>query len=198
VSNLQESAVFLAVLLGCSYLIACRGVRSPAVEAPLLALALGFLVVSFLLPEAAVSAAPPNSRWFVFHTLLSFLGVTALLAACVVSVLYLLADRQLKNRRPGPLLRLLPSLVACDRIALGLLELGFPLLSLGLLAGWMWSHEQATFRIGPKETLALVAWAIYAALLFARLVAGWRGRRAALLSVGAAAAALGAVLSIRL
>jgi ABC-type transport system involved in cytochrome c biogenesis permease subunit len=47
------------------------------------------------------------------------------------------------------------------------------------------SHEAtgSTFPIAPKQGFAVLAWALFAALIQARLVAGWRGRRVAMLVV---------------
>ena len=39
---------------------------------------------------------------------------------------------------------------------------------------WQWD---------PKETWSLITWFIYAALVHARLTVGWRGRKAAWLSI---------------
>jgi ABC-type transport system involved in cytochrome c biogenesis permease subunit len=39
---------------------------------------------------------------------------------------------------------------------------------------WVWD---------PKETWSLITWFIYAALLHGRLTIGWRGKRAAILSI---------------
>ncbi|MDP2277821.1 MAG: cytochrome c biogenesis protein CcsA, partial [Nitrospirota bacterium] len=38
-------------------------------------------------------------------------------------------------------------------------------------------------RGDPREVWALVTWLIYAIVLHTRLIAGWRGKRAAILSI---------------
>ena len=197
VGNLGESAWFLAMLLSLAYVVAAVRYDYPAVDLLLLALASGFVLLGSVVPQENVSASL-GSRWFAFHTLSSFLGVLLLLAAGIESALYLLAENQLKSKRPSSLLRLLPSLVACDGAALKLLVFGHPLLSLGIISGWMWGLEAAREAWGPKELAAVLAWLLYSALLFARLFLGFRGRRAAILSVSAAAIAILAFLGIRL
>ena len=50
-----------------------------------------------------------------------------------------------------------------------------------MITGAIWA-EAAWGRYwgwDPKETIALVAWVVYAGYLHARSTAGWRGRRAA-------------------
>lgn len=197
VGNLGESAWFLAMLLSLAYVVAAVRFNYPAVDLLLLASASGFVLLGLVVPQEQVEI-PLTSRWFAFHTMSSFVGLLLLLAAGIVSVLYLLAEQQLKSKRPSLLLRFLPSLVACDGAALKLLVFGYPLLSLGIVSGWMWGLEAEREAWGPKELAAVVAWLIYSALLFARLFLGFRGRRAATLSVIAATIAILAFLGIRL
>jgi len=61
----------------------------------------------------------------------------------------------------------------------------FVLLSIAIVTGSfvMRSETGGLLRVEAKESFALLAWAFLAALVQARLVAGWRGRRAALLVV---------------
>ena len=58
-------------------------------------------------------------------------------------------------------------------------------LSIAIATGSLVSKEStgASFPLQPKEGFAVLAWALLAALIQARLVAGWRGRRVALLVV---------------
>jgi ABC-type uncharacterized transport system permease subunit len=46
----------------------------------------------------------------------------------------------------------------------------------------------------PQYVMATGAWALYAALLVARVTAGWRGRRAALVTLAGFMIALGVLL----
>ena len=79
----------------------------------------------------------------------------------------------------------LPSLATLDRIAYRTAIVAFPVYTFAVIAGAMWA-EVAWGRYwgwDPKETCAFVSWVIYAAYLHARSTAGWRGRRAAWISV---------------
>ena len=63
--------------------------------------------------------------------------------------------------------------------------LGFFLLTVGIATGAVWA-ETAWGRYwswDPKETWSLITWFIYAALLHARHLKGWHGRRIAWLAV---------------
>ncbi len=79
----------------------------------------------------------------------------------------------------------LPSLAALDRVAYRTTIVAFPVYTFAVIAGAMWA-EVAWGRYwgwDPKETCAFVSWVFYAAYLHARATAGWRGTRAAWISV---------------
>lgn len=61
----------------------------------------------------------------------------------------------------------------------------FPLYTVGLILGAIWAEATWGRYWGwdPKETVAFVAWVLYAAYLHARASAGWRGPRAAWINV---------------
>ena len=88
-------------------------------------------------------------------------------------------------RTDRSLLGRLPSLATLDRIAYRTVIVAFPVYTFAVIAGALWA-EVAWGRYwgwDPKETCAFVTWVIYAAYLHARSTAGWRGRRAAWISV---------------
>jgi cytochrome c-type biogenesis protein CcsB len=79
----------------------------------------------------------------------------------------------------------LPSLDTLDRIAYRTAIVAFPVYTFAVMAGAMWA-EAAWGRYwgwDPKETTAFITWVVYAGYLHARATAGWRGRRAAWISV---------------
>ena len=92
----------------------------------------------------------------------------------------------------GGILSRLPALEVIDEIGFRSLLLGFPFMTLGLIAGTV--VAQATYGridfLDPKILLSILMWAVYLLLLYTRWNAGWRGRRAAYLAAGAFAAAL--------
>jgi cytochrome c-type biogenesis protein CcsB len=66
-----------------------------------------------------------------------------------------------------------------------LITLGFPLLTLAIISGSLWAESAwgSYWRWDPREVWSLTTWFIYAIILHARLIAGWRGKRAAILSI---------------
>ena len=71
-----------------------------------------------------------------------------------------------------------------DNISYRIIGLGFPLLTIGIIAGAVWANEAwgTYWSWDPKETWALITWLVFAAYLHARITKGWQGRRPALLA----------------
>jgi len=156
--------------------------------------------VVFLLTFVAATGEQPfllttptlRTGWLFAHIALIFTGYAALILSFGASLLYLIQERSLKSKKPGGLLSRLPALEVIDEIGFRSLLLGFPFMTLGLIAGTV--VAQATFGrldlLDPKILLSILMWAVYLILLYTRWTAGWRGRRAAYLAAGAFAAAV--------
>ncbi len=71
-----------------------------------------------------------------------------------------------------------------DNISYRIIGLGFPLLTIGIIAGAVWANEAwgSYWSWDPKETWALITWLVFAAYLHARITKGWQGRRPAILA----------------
>jgi cytochrome c-type biogenesis protein CcsB len=177
VSAWALSAIFL--LLNWRYPIKVLG----ALAAPLAAL---MVCAALILPQGKGLVSPQlQSMWLALHIFLALMGNAALTLACLGGVFYLVQERQLKGKKFGFFYRRLPSLTQLDTLNYWCLTIGFPLLTGGIITGSLYAQQTlGTFwRWDPKEILTLIAWLIYAVLLHKRLVAGWRGRRAALLAI---------------
>nr|YP_010418081.1 cytochrome c biogenesis protein [Sargassum polycystum]YP_010418315.1 cytochrome c biogenesis protein [Sargassum plagiophyllum]USF18299.1 cytochrome c biogenesis protein [Sargassum polycystum]USF18533.1 cytochrome c biogenesis protein [Sargassum plagiophyllum] len=64
------------------------------------------------------------------------------------------------------------------------ISLGFPFLTIGIIAGAVWANEAwgAYWSWDPKETWALITWLIFAAYLHLRLIVGVTGKGPAFLA----------------
>jgi cytochrome c-type biogenesis protein CcsB len=71
-----------------------------------------------------------------------------------------------------------------DNISYRSIGLGFPLLTIGIIAGGVWANEAwgSYWSWDPKETWALITWLVFAAYLHARITRGWQGLRPAILA----------------
>jgi cytochrome c-type biogenesis protein CcsB len=132
---------------------------------------------------------------------LAFLGDALFMVAAGVSLAYLVYESRLKAKRPmAPTGQTTPSLEKLDRINYRLLGWGFVMLSLGIVSGALWA--EATWghfwSWEPQESWSLVTWLLYAGLLESRIAAGWRGRRAAALTLAVFTVLVGSFLSVSL
>lgn len=71
-----------------------------------------------------------------------------------------------------------------DNISYRIIGLGFPLLTIGIIAGGVWANEAwgSYWSWDPKETWAFITWLVFAAYLHARITRGWQGRKPAILA----------------
>ena len=148
--------------------------------------------VAVMVPAHLVESSERVIAPQVAHSLLLFvhvgaaaLGTAVLALAFGLAILYLASEKQVKSKRPGRLFARLPSLDLIDHAGYRLAVWGFVFLSLAIATGSLVSREAtgATFPFAPKQGFAILAWALFASLIQARLVAGWRGRRVAFLVV---------------
>lgn len=73
-----------------------------------------------------------------------------------------------------------------DEISYKSITVGFPLFTIGgVIMGAVWANSAwgTYWSWDPKETWSLITWFIYAVYLHARFVAGWRGKKVAILSL---------------
>jgi len=156
----------------------------------------------FLLTLAAGMAQEPSqflssgmrTGWIFLHIALIFAGYSALFFSFSASILYLLQERKLKSKQVGGFAGKLPPLETIDELGYRSLLFGFPFMTIGLIAGSVMAQMEfgAAFFRDPKILLSLLMWGVYLVMLYTRLSAGWRGRRAAFLSAFAFFVALSA------
>ena len=136
-----------------------------------------------------------NSYWIAIHVSAAITATGAFSLAAVVTVLYLLAVRAEAKARTGSAEAAeaaaggawsrLPGADSLDRLANRITMFGFPIWTFAIMAGAIWA-DQAWGRYwgwDPKETWSFITWVCYAGYLHARATAGWRGRKAAVISL---------------
>lgn len=222
-SSAREAIFFVAwLLVGALPLVTVRH-ASPLLGTLLLPLAMVLDVVARVVPvheaHALRGGASHSPALLSAHIFSATLGTALFGVAAAASVVYLLAERRLKRRLPaigalgamGARGAVRPSLETLDSWNRYGITFGFLALTIAALTGTTWillSGGSAVAGRGlgdvvrflfskPQYTLSIVTWLIYAALLGARLLAGLRGRRAAVLTLTGFCAAL-SVLAVYL
>jgi len=142
----------------------------------------------------------PADGWFLLHTTISTIGMATLCVAFAMSVLYLIQDRALKAKRTLALLGRLPSLGRADQLGHRALVVGFVLLTIGILAGVIVTAEDAErpIEVGAKQILPVLAWIVFAIVLGARALLGFRGRKSAYLTIAGFVLGLATVVGMTL
>ena len=139
-----------------------------------------YALLSLSPAEQAIRPLSPvlRSIWLQIHVLSAALGYGTGGAAAGLGALFLL-----QSHRPET-----GGLPPADKIEEAMtraISIGFPFLSLALLAGAIWAHTAWGRYWGwdPKEVWTLVTWLVYLTFLHGRSLRGWRGRRLAWLAL---------------
>ncbi|RMG70664.1 MAG: c-type cytochrome biogenesis protein CcsB, partial [Nitrospirae bacterium] len=151
------------------------------------------MLSSSMLPREIKPLSPIlQSSWLFVHTTFAFVGDAAFAMAAGIGVMYLIQEHFLKSKHLGGLFQRLPNLQILDEINYKLITLGFPLLTLAIITGALWAESTlgSYWRWDPKEVWSLITWFIYVLVLHVRLRVGWKGKKAAILSIVGFAAVL--------
>jgi cytochrome c-type biogenesis protein CcsB len=155
-----------------------------------------------------------QSNWLMMHVSMMMLSYATLIMGSLLCILFLViskyqeVDLKIGDKFDIPLynvmvdyyenqffassnevselgkLKLLQSL---DNWSYRIIGLGFPFLTIGIIAGGVWANEAwgSYWSWDPKETWALITWIIFATYLHARITKGWEGKKTAILgSIG--------------
>lgn len=170
-ANMFESLVLFAWATALAGIVMDLKYRIKNVNALVSLLSLLGLGFTFLLDKDIIPLLPAlKSNWLTIHVLTCFIGYAALTAGFVTSLVFLLG-----KEKSGQL----------DDISHKVIAFGFLFLTLGIITGAVWANSAwgTYWSWDPKETWSLITWLIYAIYLHMRIRAGWRGRKAAWLSV---------------
>jgi ABC-type uncharacterized transport system permease subunit len=188
--SVREAIGLLGFIITGGYLLASARYRLTLGGPAVMPVSLILLVAARLTPAGA---APEDlSALGRIHISLATLGVGVFALASALSVIYLAEERALKRKKFDAIAfkdRGAP-LEALDRLSHRLIWIGFPIFTAALVLGAVWVARRGESLDRPQYPLAAVTWISYAALLVLRQVYGWRGRRAARLTLAGFAAAL--------
>ena len=150
--------------------------------------AAGAVAAWFLGGEALEVRSATDRLWLLLHLIPIYVGYAAFAIAAGAALGYLVQERLLRRKAGGAPWRKLPSLEGLERVGRAALTLGFPPLTLGLVAGAIWAERSSAllghaWYVDPKVVGGIVVWLFYAAVLHVRLFTRLRGRRAALLTL---------------
>nr|QXM18022.1 heme attachment to plastid cytochrome c [Chaetoceros curvisetus] len=183
-----------------------------AILIPIALLITGFanLTLSPEMQKASPLVPALQSNWLMMHVSMMMLSYATLIMGSLLCILFLViskyqdVDLQLIDESSLPLynvmldyyeaklfspsdeiselgkLKLLQSL---DNWSYRIIGLGFPFLTIGIIAGGVWANEAwgSYWSWDPKETWALITWIVFATYLHSRITKGWEGKKTAIL-----------------
>lgn len=151
-----------------------------------------------------------QSNWLMMHVSMMLLSYGTLIMGSLLCILFLVISRykdvdlKIMNDSSLPLYNIMldyyeaklvsPSneiselgklklLQSLDNWSYRIIGLGFPFLTIGIIAGGVWANEAwgSYWSWDPKETWALITWLVFATYLHARITKGWEGKKTAIL-----------------
>ena len=202
-TNLYESLVFFAWTIAIVYLLIERKFKIKTAGAFVTPFPFIIMAYASLTPNEIQPLVPAlQSNWLISHVVTCFVGYAAFAVSFGVSFLYLFKVKSEKRsgEKEGAFLGYLPSSEVLDEVGYKTIAIGFPLLTIGIITGAFWANVAwgTYWSWDPKETWSLIVWLIYAAYLHARITKGWRGTKAALLSIVGFSATLFCYLGVNL
>ena len=119
-------------------------------------------------------------------------SVMTALPICLVFYAGVFSVRRMPTDIKNRLLEKFPEPRVLDELGYQMVLFGFLFLSVGIITGAVWANSAWGRYWGwdPKETWSLITWFVYATVLHARMMRGWRGQRIAYLSMVGFAAML--------
>ena len=189
-SNFYESLIFFAWTIVLLYLLMEWRLKNRSLGVFVLPIAFLIMAYASIAPGVNNRIEPLipalQSNWLTSHVLTCFMGYAAFTVAFALGLMFFVkkaAGKRLSNT--SVFIRLLPSEYQMDELMYSSAVLGFIFLTLGIVTGSVWAHYAwgSYWSWDPKETWSLITWLIYAVLLHARLVRGWRGQRMAVMVI---------------
>ena len=143
------------------------------------------IIVSQLPNETAQTTVIFKNFWLIAHIVAIFIGEAGFALACGLGLLYLIQENAIKTKKRRFFFRRLPSLDLLDATGYACIVVGFTMLTLGLITGFVYAKSVwgRFWSWDPKEVWSSITWLFYAVLLHERLTVGWRGRRSAIMAI---------------
>ena len=189
-SNLYESLIFFAWSIVALYLVIEWRTKNRSLGTFVVPVAFLSMAFASLSPNISSRIQPLipalQSNWLTTHVITCFLGYAAFTVAFALGLMALLKGMEHENRaKSHRFISLIPEVGILDELIYRSVVLGFVFLTIGIMTGSIWAHYAwgSYWSWDPKETWSLITWLVYAIMLHARYVRGWRGKRMAVMAI---------------
>ena len=201
-ANFYESLIFFAWTIVLLYLVVEWRIKNKTLGVFTLPIAFFLMAFASLSPSVSSRIQPLipalQSNWLTIHVLTCFMGYAAFTIAFGLGIMYFFKSKPTDDKEESGFSRFIPGEDMLDELMYQSMALGFVFLTLGIMTGSVWAHYAwgSYWSWDPKETWSLITWLIYALMLHARYVRGWRGRRMAVMTAVGFAAVLFTYLGV--
>jgi cytochrome c-type biogenesis protein CcsB len=183
-TNMFEYISLFAWFAAILYFVALKVYKLQIIGAFISPVIFMLMTSASLLPkDMAIQLMPAlHSYWLQIHVSVAALGESAFVVGFAANIMYFIKKALPENSVFG---NRMPDLKKLDLVSYKAVTVGYPLFTIGaLFAGAIWAEQAwGTFwSWDPKEVGSLIVWLVYTAYLHARLVRGWIGTRAIVLS----------------
>lgn len=185
-SNMYESLVFFSWTMAALYMYVEMKYKEQGFGVfvcPLIFLSIAYASFDPSI-SAKISPLIPalKSNWLIAHVVTCFLGYAGFALAFGLSLTYFIKPKQPGN---SVIFSRLPDEEIIDELTYQMVVFGFLFLTIGIITGAVWANSAwgKYWSWDPKETWSLITWFVYAALIHARMMRGWQGKRIAYLSI---------------
>nr|YP_009237719.1 cytochrome c heme attachment protein [Gracilariopsis lemaneiformis]AJO68507.1 cytochrome c biogenesis protein [Gracilariopsis lemaneiformis]AML79971.1 cytochrome c heme attachment protein [Gracilariopsis lemaneiformis] len=195
-SNLYESLIFLT--WGLTFIQAILEQKNNskligAISTPIALFTIGFASLALPLDMKEASPLVPalRSNWLMMHVSIMMISYSTLILGSLLSILFLILYKirygnknTISSNYIIQKFTRISLLESIDNLSYRIIGLGFPLLTIGIIAGAVWANEAwgSYWSWDPKETWALITWLVFAAYLHSRINQSWQGEKPAILA----------------
>jgi ABC-type uncharacterized transport system permease subunit len=167
--------IFLVINLACIMSLTRRPLQNLLIVLfPLSAVA---VLVSTFAPDTA-PLLKHLSGGIILHISSSILAYAVLTLAAIQAAVLALQDNQLKQRHTRGIIQILPPLQLMENMLFELLWIGLALLTIAIVSGAVFIDDIFAQSLVHKTVLTLVAWLLFATLLWGHYKLGWRSKTA--------------------
>lgn len=179
-ADLDGSLAALSLGIIVTLLLTQRRKEIPALGIFIIPVTLVFLLGAALIRGVAEVPARVASALLQLHIALNISGLIAFTLAAAAALAYIVQERLLRKKRIVGAFQQLPSLDVLDTVSARASQIGFPLLTAGVITGAVViTRGGSTAFWGSTQAIGLLTWIVFASVLILRLVGGYRGKRAA-------------------
>ena len=174
--SLLKTVAFIAFVI--NLLAFVSGQKKPLHTMYLVLFPISAISLTAALTIPSTKTAAFLSPYIQGHILISILAYSLLAIAALQALLTGYQNWQLKHKHQNFLMRTFPPLQSMETFLFELIWAGEIFLSLSLISGFLYYEDLFDQKLLHKVTLSLIAWSVYAALLWGRHNRGWRGNKA--------------------